>query len=420
MPKAASSPSPLGQKSTYPVDFAQVRTLRNSEFNSRNRRGTFGRRSCEERAVNHAGAFKSVDCRAKGTGRRRAHIAHAAVSLLYRNGIQQRTQGYNCTGIRGITAPAGSTFTNPHRSGLPRGSFQAAHSVSTTAILSDLNGRLVMALAKALRLVNFKLFLVGVHRGIVDSAICRAVQPEVMYCNLAMARREEMNLEDALTTQAWCQAQLPEVEEKGEGVHANRTSQAHYRQQNLKSQNHLIEVEVRLSELVVLINEWFAINRIACIKLCRMLCKQHHALDAISLMPANLYRQSGSNHPENSHVMAAMFTCFHKANVAKATHNTCKFCGMALLKLIHFDDVVDALLYFLQHMQIAIEESTQQRPVSVSSTDLSIQDLGLLAAETARYSTKDPMDLSKLPTIQKEKLDFNPPTKTPTGISPVQ
>ena len=123
------------------------------------------------------------------------------------------------------------------------------------------------------------------------------------------------------------------------GIHANNTYPADFLLENLKIQTHVIEsawragvrrllflgssciypkfAEQPIREEVLLTgslepsNEWYAIAKIAGIKLCEALRKQH-GFDAISLMPTNLYGPGDNYHPENSHVLPALIRRFMK------------------------------------------------------------------------------------------------------------
>ena len=124
------------------------------------------------------------------------------------------------------------------------------------------------------------------------------------------------------------------------GIHANNTYPADFLLENLKIQTNVIETawrtgvrrllflgssciypkfaeqpikeEALLSGPMEPTNEWYAIAKIAGIKLCEGL-RQQHGFDAISLMPTNLYGPGDNYHPENSHVLPALIRRFHEA-----------------------------------------------------------------------------------------------------------
>ena len=168
----------------------------------------------------------------------------------------------------------------------------------------------------------------GYHRGM--ASICRALQSKG-YGNLVTASRADLNLLDHHAVQQWFAEKKPTVvvlaAAKVGGIHANDTYPADFLLENLKIQTNVIETawqngvkrllflgssciypklaeqpikeESLLSGSLEPTNEWYAIAKIAGIKLCESLRKQYR-FDAISLMPTNLYGPGDNYHPENS------------------------------------------------------------------------------------------------------------------------
>ena len=134
------------------------------------------------------------------------------------------------------------------------------------------------------------------------------------------------------------------------GIQANNSYPADFLLDNLKIQSHVIETAWRSGVRRLLFlgssciypkfaeqpikeeslltgpleptNEWYAIAKIAGIKLCAALRKQH-GFDAISLMPTNLYGPGDNYHPENSHVLPALIRRFDEAVRTNAETVTC-------------------------------------------------------------------------------------------------
>ena len=186
-------------------------------------------------------------------------------------------------------------------------------------------------------------FFVAGHRGMAGSAICRALQRSG-YEKLLTAGRDQLDLLDLQAVQHWFAENDPTVvilaAAKVGGIHANDTYPADFLLENLKIQNNVIETAWRsgVKRLLFLgssciypkfaeqpikeeslltgslesTNEWYAIAKIAGIKLCESLRKQY-GFDAISLMPTNLYGPGDNYHPENSHVLPALIRRFHEA-----------------------------------------------------------------------------------------------------------
>ena len=87
-------------------------------------------------------------------------------------------------------------------------------------------------------------------------------------------------------------------------------------------------------------NQWYAIAKIAAIKLCESLRIQHN-FDAITLMPTNLYGPGDNYHHENSHVMAALIQRFYNAAINNDKVVTCWGTGNPLREFMHVDDLGD-------------------------------------------------------------------------------
>jgi GDP-L-fucose synthase len=93
-------------------------------------------------------------------------------------------------------------------------------------------------------------------------------------------------------------------------------------------------------------NQWYAIAKIAGIKLCQALRKQH-GFDAIAVMPTNLYGPHDSFHPTDSHVLAAFIRRFVEARENKAEQVTCWGTGEARREFLHVDDLASACLHLM-------------------------------------------------------------------------
>ena len=197
-------------------------------------------------------------------------------------------------------------------------------------------------------------------RGMAGSAISRALERSG-YNQQLNPSRQELDLLDPLAVQQWFAEQKPTVvvlaAAKVGGIYANSTYPADFLLENIKIQSHVIETAWRagvrrllflgssciypkfaeqpIKEEALLTgpleptNEWYAIAKIAGIKLCEAL-RQQHGFDAISLMPTNLYGQGDNYHPENSHVLPALIRRFHEAVEAKSSVVTCWGSGSPL------------------------------------------------------------------------------------------
>jgi GDP-L-fucose synthase len=200
------------------------------------------------------------------------------------------------------------------------------------------------------------------------------------------------------------------------GILANASYPADFLLDNLKIQNHVIESAWRsgvrrllflgssciypkfaeqpireeslLSGPLEPTNEWYAIAKIAGIKLCQAYRKQY-GCDFISAMPTNLYGPNDNYHPENSHVLPALIRRFHEAKLNQLPSVTCWGTGSALREFLYADDLADACLFLME---------TYSSPDIVnigSGTDLSIRELAQLVAETVGYPGEILWDTTK-------------------------
>src|SRR5262245_48091979 len=95
-------------------------------------------------------------------------------------------------------------------------------------------------------------------------------------------------------------------------------------------------------------NEWYAIAKIAGIKLCQAYRRQHDA-DFISVMPTNLYGQGDNYHPEHSHVVAALIRRFHEAKQANSSRVVVWGSGAPRREFLFADDFADACVFVLKN-----------------------------------------------------------------------
>ena len=95
-------------------------------------------------------------------------------------------------------------------------------------------------------------------------------------------------------------------------------------------------------------NEWYAVAKIAAIKLCEAYRRQHGA-DFISVMPTNLYGAGDNYHPDHSHVPAALIRRFHEAKVSGAASVTVWGTGRPRREFLSSDDLADACVHVMKH-----------------------------------------------------------------------
>ena len=272
-------------------------------------------------------------------------------------------------------------------------------------------------------------------RGMAGSAISRALD-RAGYKQQLKPSRQELDLLDPLSVQRWFAEHQPTVvilaAAKVGGIHANNTYPADFLLENLKIQTNVIETAWRsgvrrllflgssciypkfaeqpIGEEALLTggleptNEWYAIAKIAGIKLCEAL-RQQHGFDAISLMPTNLYGPGDNYHPENSHVLPALIRRFHEAAEANAESVTCWGTGAPLREFLHVDDLGEACVFALEHWQPQADEPTF---LNVGTgLDLSIRDLAEAVAQATGFNGTIDWDTTKPDGTPKKQLDVS-------------
>lgn len=267
------------------------------------------------------------------------------------------------------------------------------------------------------------------------SAICRALE-RGGYHQVLTASRSELDLLDGSAVEAWFAKHKPTVvilaAAKVGGIQANSSYPADFLLDNLKIQMNVIETawrsgvrrllflgssciypkfaeqpireEALLTGSLEPTNEWYAIAKIAGIKLCEALRKQH-GFDAISLMPTNLYGPGDNYHPTNSHVLPAMIRRFHEAAQAKADSVTCWGTGSPMREFLHVDDLGEACVFVLEHWSPAPGELPY---LNVGTgLDLSIRELADAVATATGYEGAIQWDSSKPDGTPKKQLDVS-------------
>src|SRR5712675_177198 len=215
---------------------------------------------------------------------------------------------------------------------------------------------------------NSRIYVAG-HRGLVGSAIWRELQRQG-FKNLIGRTRAEVNLLDAAAVQKFFAETKPEfvfiAAAKVGGIHANDTQPAEFLLENLQIQNHLIHAaklaQVRkllflgssciypklapqpLKEEYLLTgpleptNEWYAVAKIAGIKLCQAYRAQY-GFNAISLMPTNLYGPGDNFDLQSSHVLPALIRRFHEAKLRGDPTMSIWGTGTPRREFLHVDDL---------------------------------------------------------------------------------
>jgi GDP-L-fucose synthase len=221
-------------------------------------------------------------------------------------------------------------------------------------------------------------FVAG-HRGLVGSAIWRELE-RLGATRLIGKTRKELDLLDFKAVREFYLSEKPDfvfvAAAKVGGIMANNNFPADFLYQNLQIQNNLIE-GARLGAAKKLLflgssciypklapqpiheeslltgpleptNEWYAIAKIAGIKMCQAYRRQHGS-DFISAMPTNMYGDNDNYDLNNSHVLPAMIRKFHDATDAKSPTVTCWGTGSPLREFLHSDDLARACVFLMEN-----------------------------------------------------------------------
>ena len=164
-------------------------------------------------------------------------------------------------------------------------------------------------------------------------------------------------------------------------------------------------------------NAWYAIAKIAGIKLCQALRLQH-GFDAISLMPTNLYGTGDNYHTSGSHVLPAMVRRFHEAKISGASSVTCWGTGKPLREFLHADDLGEACVFALEKWSALDENSPRDDQDNTldflnvgTGADLSISDLARQVADAVGFDGAIEWDPSKPDGTPKKAIGCKPPSE---------
>ena len=216
------------------------------------------------------------------------------------------------------------------------------------------------------------------HRGMVGAALLRRLARED--CRVLTVDRGGLDLRRQADVERWVVGQKPDVVIVAAatvgGIHANNAYPATFLYDNLTIETNVIEAAHRARVLKLLFlgssciypreaeqpireeslltgpleptNEWYAVAKIAGIKLCQAYRRQY-GCDYISAMPTNLYGPGDNYHPENSHVAAALIARFHQAVQESRETVTIWGSGKPRREFMHVDDLADALVFLLEN-----------------------------------------------------------------------
>ncbi len=247
------------------------------------------------------------------------------------------------------------------------------------------------------------------HRGMVGQALVRRLEREE--CEILKASRAELDLTRQHDVEGWMAEMKPDAVIVAAavvgGIHANRSRPAEFIYNNLSIETNIIHSarEVRVEKLLFLgssciyprmapqpmreedllggplepTNQWYAIAKIAGIKLCQAY-RQQYGCDFISAQPTNLYGQGDNFDLESSHVLPALMAKSHQAKVSAATSMQVWGSGSPKREFLHVDDLADALIHLMKNYSDEIQINVG------TGEDISIRDITKLMCEIIGFS----------------------------------
>ena len=268
------------------------------------------------------------------------------------------------------------------------------------------------------------------HLGMVGSAIVRELKKKNNNRTVITATRNELDLTNQSDVNNFIKQVMPDeiivAAAKVGGIHANRTYPAEFIYDNLAIAINLIhsayknkikkllylgssciyprEASQPINEKELLsgplekTNEWYAISKIAGIKLCQSFRKQYNC-DFISAMPTNLYGIKDNYHLENAHVIPAIM---HRAFLAKKNNEqklTIWGTGNATREFLFVDDLAEGCIFLLN-------KYSEHSPINLGTgVEVSIKDLAVKICEIVGFNGELVFDTSKPDGTPRKVLD---------------
>ncbi|HEY1736970.1 MAG TPA: GDP-L-fucose synthase [Methylovirgula sp.] len=280
--------------------------------------------------------------------------------------------------------------------------------------------------APAFRLAGRRVFVAG-HAGMVGTALSRRLAQEG--CEMVTASRASLDLRDQTATEQFLKAQKPDAvvicAARVGGIEANRTLPADFLFDNLAIEMNLIHgahragvprllflgsscMFPRLAEQPIReesllegplepTNEWYAVAKIAGLKMCQAYRRQH-GRDYICAIPTNLYGPGDNFDLAASHVVPALLRKAHEAKLAGKPIEIWGT-GTPRREFLYVDDAADALTLLL-------ERYSDEAPINVAGgEDVSIAELTKTVAEVAGFKGEINFDRTKPDGMPRKALD---------------
>jgi GDP-L-fucose synthase len=274
-----------------------------------------------------------------------------------------------------------------------------------------------------------RVFVAG-HKGMVGSAIVRRLRQSD--CEILTADRRQLDLTRQKEVEEWMAAHKPDAvfvaaAEVG-GIHANNSRPADFLYDNLAIELATIEAsrkagvkklqflgssciyprlapqpmkeEALLTGPLEPTNQWYAIAKIAGLKMCQAYRRQHRC-DFISVMPTNLYGPGDNFDPAESHVPAAMILKTHNAKLSGAPTIEIWGTGTPKREFLYVDDLADACVFLM-------ERYSDEETVNIGTgSDITIKELGEVVAKVVGFRGGFTFNTSKPDGAPRKLLDVS-------------
>ena len=277
---------------------------------------------------------------------------------------------------------------------------------------------------------NDAIYIPG-HNGMLGSAIVRKLDIDG-YTNLVTKSSKELDLRVQFDVDNFIRDVKPQfiflAAAKVGGIHANMTYPAEFIYDNLAIQTNLIHAAYRhgvkkllflgssciypkfanqpihesalLTDLLEPTNEFYAIAKIAGIKMCQAY-RQQYGCNFIAAMPTNLYGPNDNYDLQNSHVVPALLRKFIEAKKNNFPSVTIWGTGNPKREFMHVDDMADAALFLMKNYN-------DSEHINVGTgKEISISDLALLIKRITEYDGKIVYDNSKPDGMKRKRLDVS-------------
>ena len=276
--------------------------------------------------------------------------------------------------------------------------------------------------------LDSKIYVAG-HAGLVGSAMVRALRARG-YKNLLLVAHRDLDLTNQRSVSDFFQHERPRAvimaAARVGGINANSTRPAEFIRDNLLIQDNVIDSAYRSgSEKFVFLgssciypklapqpikedylltgaleptNEWYAIAKIAGLKMCQAYRRQY-GFNAISLMPTNLYGPGDNFDLQNSHVLPALIRRFHEAALRGDPTMSIWGTGTPRREFLHVDDLADAVIHLMNGYE-------SEQIINVGwGEDVTIRELAEMIAKTSGFQGRLVFDSTKPDGTQQKLLD---------------